>query len=248
MRIDMRADIRKIISLFTPVLLHQLITLATALLFSVCAEQYGLEYSATFAVLVGNLFVIPIAAWMYRKDGQSVKASVTAAPRKAGSVQTDGQQCMEASGTAASPGKRREQILFGVFCFAAGGVLNIAWSGVLNLLRIQEYFSNQTQERLLSAELPVQIIGLGIVVPLAEELIFRGLTYRRMRQLFSVRAAVLLSAVLFAVYHGNLIQMIFAFPLALVLALVYEHGKLFIFPVLFHAGSNLTAILMQILL
>ncbi len=215
----MRKETGKCISLLTPLLLHQALMLAAALLFRICAEQFGLPYSETLAVLAGNLLVLPFAARMYRKDG---------------------------AGAAAV--KKISVLLFGIICFAAGGVLNIAWSSILNLFQIQAHFSNQVQEQLLSANLIVQIIGLGIVAPITEELIFRGLTYRRMRQLFPVWAAVFLSALLFAVYHGNPIQMLFSFPMAVVLALVYEHGKLFLFPVLFHMGSNLTAIFLQILL
>lgn len=138
------------------------------------------------------------------------------------------------------------QPLFGVFCFAAGGILNIIWSGILNWIQIGEMFSNATQEALLASELILQVIGLGLIVPLAEELIFRGLIYNRMKQLLSVPLSVFFSALLFAVYHGNPIQMIFAFPMALALAAVYEKGKSFLFPVLFHMGANLTAILVNL--
>lgn len=146
-------------------------------------------------------------------------------------------------------GKPRSPIvqpLFGVFCFAAGGILNIIWSGILNWIQIGELFSNATQEALLASELILQVIGLGLIVPLAEELIFRGLIYNRMKQLLSVPLSVFFSALLFAVYHGNPIQMIFAFPMALALAVVYEKGGSFLFPVLFHMGANLTAILVNL--
>ncbi len=231
---------RKTLSLLTPILLHQAIALAVAFLFGVCRNQYGIETDAAFAVLIGNLLVIPFAARMYRKDMRQTAPSEASERPQAGDCQTEA--------PASRTERRKRQIMFGVCCFAAGGVLNVIWSGVLYLARIQAHFSNQTQEQLFAANLIVQVIGLGIVAPIAEELIFRGLTYRRMRQMFPLWAAVFLSALLFAVYHGNSIQMIFAFPLAIVLALIYERGKLLIFPVLFHMGSNLTAIFLQILL
>ncbi len=251
----MRAELRKIISLLTPVLLHQATALAAVFLFRVCADRYGLEYNATLAVLAGNLLVLPIAARMYRRDERIACASGGGSVFEPASVQ--GTRSVvgkkdRASGDMAGSmegltrGAKRHMLLFGAACFIGGGALNVAWSGILNLLHIQAHFSNQTQEQLLAANLLLQIVGLGIAAPVAEELIFRGLTYRRMRRMFPVWAAVVLSALLFAVYHGNPIQMIFAFPMAVVLALVYEHGKLFIFPVLFHMGSNLTAIFLQI--
>lgn len=241
---------RKIISLLTPIVLHQAIALAVAFLFLLCADQYGLPYNATLVVMVGNLIVIPLAARMYRKDGRERAAS--------GELLPDGSLL---SGRETAPGKeqgtgnfsvknarRQKVLLFGLVCFVGGGALNVAWSSVLNLLQIQAHFSNQVQEQLFAADLVLQIVGLGVVAPIAEELIFRGLTYRRMRQFFPVWLSAVLSALLFALYHGNVIQMVFAFPLAILLALVYERGKLFLFPVLFHMGSNLTAILLQFFL
>lgn len=245
---------RKMISLVTPIVLHQAIALAVAFLFQLCAEQYGLPYDAALVVLVGNLIVIPFALRMYRRDGRERAAS--------GVFLSDGSLLSEnlLFGRKSAPGKesgtgklaaenaRQRQVLFGAACFIGGGLLNIIWSSVLNLLHIQAHFSNQTQEQLFATSLLVQIIGIGVVAPLAEELIFRGLTYRRMRQFFPVWMSAVLSALLFALYHGNVIQMIFAFPLAIVLALIYERGELFLFPLLFHMGSNLTAILLQLFL
>ena len=71
------------------------------------------------------------------------------------------------------------RIFMGIACFVSGGILDRVWSQVLFWLRVQDYFSNQTQEQLLASQLAVQIIGLGILVPVAEELIFRGLLYAR---------------------------------------------------------------------
>ena len=145
-------------------------------------------------------------------------------------------------GIATGNDGQSKKILFGIFCFLAGGILNMVWSGILNLIQIGEIFSNSTQEALLASEMALQIVGLGILVPIGEELIFRGLIYNRMKQMLSVKMSIFFSALLFALYHGNPIQMIFSFPMALALTAVYEHGKLFLFPILFHMGANLTAV------
>lgn len=181
---------------------------------------WGSRIDVTMCTGITAILVIPAAMWMYCRDRK----------RQAG---------------PSGMGGRR--IGYGVFCFAAGAVLNILWSGILNRLHISEYFSNQTQEALFAARILVQIIGLGVLVPIAEELIFRGLIYQRMKRLMPLWAAALLSSLLFAAYHGNMIQMIFAFPMALVLVWIYERGKGFIFPVLFHMGANLAAVILNLL-
>lgn len=174
----------------------------------------GQGADATLTTTVAAVLTIPIAVWMKLRDQKRCSRKET----------------------------KINSCFFGLFCFLAGGVLNLAWSYVLELFQIQQIFSNETQEALLASEMMLQIAGLGFLIPVAEELVFRGLVYNRMKEVFSVRISILLSALLFAVYHGNPIQMIFAFPMALALAAVYEYGKWFLFPVLFHMGANLTAI------
>lgn len=175
----------------------------------------GKMENLTLTTSLAAIFIIPVAGRMYLIDR-----------RKGIPEQTD----------------RKRQFGFGCFCLAAGGILNVLWSGVLNWIQISSFFSNNTQETLLEADYFLQIIGLGLMVPLAEELVFRGLVYNRMKKILSIKWSIIFSAVLFAVYHGNPIQMIFAFPMALALTAVYEYGGRFCFPVLFHIGSNLAAI------
>lgn len=136
------------------------------------------------------------------------------------------------------------RVLIGIACFVSGGILDHIWSQVLLWLRVQDYFSNQTQERLLASQFAVQIIGLGILVPVAEELIFRGLVYARIRRRLPVWTSILLASAIFALYHGNMIQILFAFPMAVILSLLYEKGRWMGCPILFHMGVNLTTVVL----
>ncbi len=176
----------------------------------------GEKLDSSSRVLLVSLIVIPAALRMYQSD-----------EKKNGPMKY---------------GESGNFILGCLFCFAAGGILNLAWSGLLTFFKIQQHFSNAAQESLLSGQLLIQILSMGIFAPLTEELIFRGLLYRRMKSLLSVGWSVILSSLLFAVYHGNMIQIVFAFPMALVLALLYEKSGRFCYPLLFHMGCNLTAI------
>ena len=81
-------------------------------------------------------------------------------------------------------------------------------------------------------------------MPVAEELIFRGLLYARIRRTLPVWASVLTASVIFALYHGNMIQILFAFPMAIILTLLYEKGKWISYPILFHMGVNLTTVVL----
>lgn len=65
-------------------------------------------------------------------------------------------------------------------------------------------------------------VGLG--APIFEEIIFRGLVLRSVEP-FGKKFAIFASALLFGIYHGNLIQIPFAFAVGLVLGYVtVEHN------------------------
>lgn len=89
----------------------------------------------------------------------------------------------------------------------------------------------------------VQFLGLGIIVPIMEEMIYRGLLYRRMREYLPVVPTVLGTAILFGIYHGNSVQLIYAAVLAIFLAYLFEIFRTVKAPVLFHVVANLTSVL-----
>lgn len=67
----------------------------------------------------------------------------------------------------------------------------------------------------------------GLISPFAEELLFRGCIYRRMKRYFPVKVALPLSACLFGLYHGNLVQALYGTVLGIGITYAYElSGKL----------------------
>ncbi|MCD8348542.1 MAG: CPBP family intramembrane metalloprotease [Lachnospiraceae bacterium] len=185
--------------------------------------------------------VLPVAIWMYWQDaGRTVWESDGVLRHKSsGDAQrADGNKKDRRDAVCGMP-----RVGWYTVCFLGGGILNVIWSRLLFLLGVSSAFSNQTQEALLGSRMAMQVLGPGFLVPIAEELVFRGLVYRRMRSRLRVRQAAFFSALLFALYHGNPIQMIYAFPMALFLALLCERENSLIGPILFHMGANLAAIL-----
>ena len=130
-------------------------------------------------------------------------------------------------------------------CFLCGAsacvVLNhvLIYSGLYSLLE-QSY--EETAQVLFKGDLLTELISVGILTPVAEELIFRGLIYRRLRWQMSAGYAVFLSAILFAVFHGNLLQGIYSFVIGMLLAFTYERTHSLLAPVLVHVGANLVSV------
>lgn len=77
-----------------------------------------------------------------------------------------------------------------------------------------------------------------VVAPLAEELLFRQLIFQRLKKIAPLWLAVVISALLFGIYHGNLVQGIYAFTMGVFMALVYEWSGSLIAPVVFHMVAN----------
>lgn len=82
------------------------------------------------------------------------------------------------------------------------------------------------------------ILLYGVVSPLAEEMVFRGLIYNRMKRYFKLPLAIVVCGVLFGIYHGNLVQGIYGCVLGIAITFAYEWYGSFFAPVLFHGTAN----------
>lgn len=82
------------------------------------------------------------------------------------------------------------------------------------------------------------ILLYGIVTPVCEEIVNRGIIYNRARKYAGVAASVIISALIFGLSHGNVAQFLYAFMLGCVIALIYEKEGAFMYPVLFHGVAN----------
>jgi membrane protease YdiL (CAAX protease family) len=85
----------------------------------------------------------------------------------------------------------------------------------------------------------IMMIYSVCLAPIGEELIFRGVTMRIARRSFPFWAANLIQAVLFGVFHMNMLQGIYAAVLGLFLGYVCEKGGSIYLAILFHFLFNL---------
>ena len=122
----------------------------------------------------------------------------------------------------ASAGRYLWILLLGVgMCIALNNLMNLAG------LAFYSDAYQKTSQAMYSAGFEVQILCLGILMPLSEEMIFRGVIFKRYEQGFGFKKAMLMSAMFFAVTHGNLVQIVYGFVMGLFLAYVYEkYGSL----------------------
>ena len=89
----------------------------------------------------------------------------------------------------------------------------------------------------------IQLVVIGILAPVSEELIFRGLIFRRSRDYVGFMWAAVCSGLFFGIYHGNLTQGIFAFFMGMLFAAIYEHFGTLWASIVAHMANNIFATL-----
>lgn len=100
-----------------------------------------------------------------------------------------------------------------------------------------------TSQSIYGASVFIQLSGVAFLAPVAEELVYRGMLYRRMRNMLPVWMSILGSAIIFGVNHGNIVQFVFAFITGAVMACLYEIYHSLKAPVLFHVVLNMTSLI-----
>ena len=99
----------------------------------------------------------------------------------------------------------------------------------------------ETAEALYTPTLWVQLLCLGIIVPITEEYVFRGLIYKRIRRSASVMRAIISSAIFFGLYHGNSVQMIYGTLCGILLAYLCEKYGSMKAPIFAHMLMNIAS-------
>lgn len=89
-----------------------------------------------------------------------------------------------------------------------------------------------------SVPLILGLILYGLVSPLVEEIVFRGIIYNRIKRFYSITKAVIFSALLFGAFHANLPQFAYGTCMGVLIALCYERTGCFYAPLLFHSAAN----------
>ena len=129
-------------------------------------------------------------------------------------------------------------------CVCIGSVSCFLFNNLIAISGLQQVFTGYQDNLVRIYEPPLwqQIALAGILIPAAEELVFRGMIYGTLRPRFSFPAAMIVSASIFGLYHGSVVQGVYGICMGLVLAESYEHRGGFWAAVTVHAAANLTAV------
>ena len=129
-------------------------------------------------------------------------------------------------------------VLFWVFVLTFGTIIPSEW--LLEQLDVEMSESMQHMfEQIMST--PVGYVAIGLLAPLAEEMVFRGAILRVLLQVFDRRwhwLPIVISAVLFGAVHGNMAQFLHAMLLGLLLGWLYYRTDSIVPGVVLHWVNN----------
>ncbi len=97
---------------------------------------------------------------------------------------------------------------------------------------------NTVTQTLVNSNPIIRLALVGIVAPVLEELIFRKALLDRTR-VYGEKTALIFSALVFALFHGNFYQFFYAFGLGIVLGYVYLRTGRIRNTIFLHMGINL---------
>lgn len=120
------------------------------------------------------------------------------------------------------------------FCLISN--LLIVWTGFTSV----SY--RQAEAVLFAPDIWLQVLLIGLLIPAAEELIFRGMSFRSLRTETGFWAAAVLSSLLFGWFHGNIVQGVYAFFGGLLMAWGFERFGRLTAAWCVHASSNLLSL------
>lgn len=126
-----------------------------------------------------------------------------------------------------------------------GAALGIGLNMVFSTLGITQSSESFRETAALQFSRPFLegLLLYGLVAPVLEEVVFRKAIYGIFRRFASFTVAMVVSAALFGIYHGNVVQGLYGFLMGLVLAVSYEEYRNILAPVLFHGGANVAVYL-----
>lgn len=124
----------------------------------------------------------------------------------------------------------------------------IVGNSVIDLITISHMSEGyaEVQDDIYGSLLWIQILGVGFIIPIVEELIFRALGFRKLRDWMGFIPAAIISSLYFGVYHFNFEQGVYAFLLGFLMSYIYEVYDNFIASVIFHCIANLFSIMMTV--
>ncbi len=123
-----------------------------------------------------------------------------------------------------------------------GLIITMLLSGAM-----QSDIANPVQQLISSSDIWINLLIISIFAPICEEILFRKFLIDRTIK-YGAKVSIILSAVLFAFFHGNLNQFFYAFLMGGFFAYVYIRTGKITYTIILHAIVNFMGSVMSLIL
>jgi len=126
-----------------------------------------------------------------------------------------------------------------------GNIIGVIITFLIGTL-ISSEIVNPINQLIQNSSIYVNILIISFLAPIFEEIFFRKLLIDRTIQ-YGAKISILLSALLFALFHGNLSQFFYAFLIGGLFAYIYIKTGRIIYTILLHMIINLSGSVVNVL-
>ncbi|RDU25211.1 CPBP family intramembrane glutamic endopeptidase [Anaerosacchariphilus polymeriproducens] len=134
--------------------------------------------------------------------------------------------------------------------FGIAGIIFI-WNVLVNLLMSNSSMVKSSMDLMEQADKQatngyylVELLFVGILAPIAEELLLRGVVFNTLERIYKKPwFAIVISSLIFGIWHGNFVQGVYTFVMALVVSFVYYKTRTLKWTMLIHIVINSSTML-----
>lgn len=186
------------------------------------APEDFMAASGNFYLFVGSLLVL----WILKKRSR----------RRGSTVMQEATLFLE-----------EPDIRFGLRCVLFGMCLAVAFSAFLSVVPLPQWliggYAESTAKIFERTDFILSVLVIGIIAPLIEEIIFRGYMVNRLLGWYSPKQAILISSVIFGMFHVNPLWMLYAVVMGYFLAAVAVKKDNILYSICLHLGFNLPSLI-----
>lgn len=131
-----------------------------------------------------------------------------------------------------------------------GVVFNVLLNVMASLIPAEWLKANQESVGAFQGQhFLITFCAVSVFAPIVEELLFRGFLYNCMKKITGkIWISSIITSILFGVYHGNILQAIYAGMLSFIMIWFYEQSQSLVASIIFHGAVNTSSIFAGILM
>lgn len=126
-----------------------------------------------------------------------------------------------------------------------GFSFSISFSSILNLTKLSPETVQNLSNAIMNNSIIIPLISIGILAPIMEEFIFRGMILNLFSKNMNIKLAILFQAIIFSLYHMNLVQMLPTFVLGLITGTIVYYSNSLTSGIIIHVVNNILAIVLS---